>query len=216
MSRYWKFDFTAGHGTAIMVQEIEMFLTSSLSPDVTTGITAVTANGQSNGAALNVLDNTGAQWQHNAAYPHWLKIDFGANNNQLVYAYKITGPSQTAYPPTAWTLKQSLDDITYTTVSTVTGQTGWTASEVRTFYTTFPYKLVGTTLDAAGDPVSRLVRVHLRSSGIVLASVTSTAGTGAWRVDTYDQAQYFAVLHDATSGSSENAVILDGLTPVSA
>ncbi len=64
----------------------------------------------------------------------WLKYDFGAENEKTVVRYKIdTGHDGNTYAPKDWLLQGSNDDVTWTTVDSRAGVTGWSASVLRQF-----------------------------------------------------------------------------------
>lgn len=54
----------------------------------------------------------------------------------------------------------------------------------------------GTVLDKDGNGVARLVRVYLQSTGALVGSTTSAAGTGAFSVTTASSARHYAVCSD--------------------
>lgn len=95
-----------------MIGEVKFFYNST---DQTTGAYA-TADGASHRPVSNVLDNTSASWQHNASYPHWLKLTLPTARD--VTGYTITSADQPTFNPTAWTLSYSDDDTNWTVFDT--------------------------------------------------------------------------------------------------
>lgn len=58
--------------------------------------------------------------------------------------------------------------------------------------------LSGTVLDISAAPVSRVVRVFRKDSGLFVGEVISNASTGAWSITTQDTREHFAIVHDGT------------------
>lgn len=87
--------------------------------------------------AFRAFDGTtGNAWIANAT-TGWLKIYSGGLRPRRLTSYTIIG-SNTGEPagnrsPKAWTVQGSNDDTNWTTVDTVTNETGWGASESRTY-----------------------------------------------------------------------------------
>jgi hypothetical protein len=64
-----------------------------------------------------------------------LRMDIGAGNAKVLGAYAIhLNPfSETARAPKDWTMEASNDGSSWTTLDTVTNETGWVNEETRTF-----------------------------------------------------------------------------------
>jgi len=65
----------------------------------------------------------------------WVKIDMGPGNVFLLDNYSIKGPptGESSRAPKDWTLDGSNDDSSWDVLDTVTGESGWSADEVRNF-----------------------------------------------------------------------------------
>ena len=71
-------------------------------------------------------------WSTNSTATGWLAIDTGLPRILWSYSVQCRGDTLNTAPQ-AWTLEGSDNGATWTVVDTQTGQTGWTASQVRTF-----------------------------------------------------------------------------------
>lgn len=168
--RYYRFNFTAGSSTSIMVEEVELI--GAGGTDLTSPGMAVSADGYHNGTLIPAyaFDNShSTQWQYNVPYPHWLKVDLGAGNEQEVLRYRISGSSQTAYCPTAWTFQGSNDDSSWTTLSTVSGQS-WVYPDTKTFST--PYDTVSAFSISSGAAVSTYIQAAATGETTIAAGST--------------------------------------------
>lgn len=74
-------------------------------------------------------------------------------------------------------------------------------------------QLSGTVRDDAGALCARTVRAYLRSSGALVGSTTSDAGTGIYSINTQTLAEHTVVALDDASGTQYNALVLDRITP---
>ena len=146
--RYWRVNITANNGHASQCGFTEIELKTSLGgPDITaTGAStgAATASSQvnsSNRPPLAVDDNTGTGWLANATTGWWRydcqHADHLAIGQPFEDVVQITIRGSWNAPtasPQNFTLDWSDDNVSWTTVMTVTGETGWTgASDIRTF-----------------------------------------------------------------------------------
>jgi hypothetical protein len=90
---------------------------------------------QSAGTGYLPFTSGGGDW-NTSGVTGWLEIDLGAASH-IVTNYSIRGTSYGTntgtYGPNAWVLEGSNDGSTWDLLDTVTGQTGWTVSEVRNF-----------------------------------------------------------------------------------
>lgn len=91
--------------------------------------------GQPASKAIDNLNSAiGDAWLTNATTTGWWKKDFGVGNSyaisRLTIAAQVSGQTRS---PRNFTLQGSNDDVSYTTILTVTGSTGWTSAEVRTW-----------------------------------------------------------------------------------
>lgn len=68
--------------------------------------------------------------------------------------------------------------------------------------------LSGTTKDGSGNPISRLVRVYKRSTGLFVGASLSDPSTGAWSVTTTDTSEHFAIAHDDAGNPLASKLVL--------
>lgn len=73
----------------------------------------------------------GTQWGQTTG---WLKIDIGAQWSLDNYSVQGEDPGEgMQFAPKNWTLEGSNNDADWTTLDTVTNQTGWSGNEIRNF-----------------------------------------------------------------------------------
>lgn len=221
--RYYKLNCTVSASSGVfMINEIELYLGLSGAPgsDITTPSMTVTDNqnygvGHEGAKAFNnsFTIGDGSRWQMNGqSYPIWVKIDLGSGNTQEVLSHMVMADDPT-YAPQDWTLQGSNDDSTWTTVATVTSQTGWGAGERRVFNNTFVYSVSGTVKDTSNNGIARTVRVLRKSDGTFIGETTSNASTGIWSVNTPTQSP-LQIIAFKSSANDEEALIFDGVTAV--
>ena len=75
-----------------------------------------------------------------------------------------------------------------------------------------PPQLSGTVKDIAGNLVSRSLRSHRKSDGVVGGATTSSASDGTFLVNAYDASSHYVVCFD--DNLDENAIVLDNITPI--
>ena len=148
--RYWRILISAVDGSTLYAGFTEIELRGSVGGanllSVQTAVGAATGSRDvtlSNSAwrAADLSNTSG--WLCSLVptpFPQWWKYDFGhashigsptADVKQVVIKGSYNAPNAS---PKDFMLQWADDDITWTTVMTVTGQTGWTgASDVRTF-----------------------------------------------------------------------------------
>lgn len=219
--RYYKLNATEGaSGSVFMINEIELYPWITAGSDLTTSGMTVTDNqnygaGYEGSKAFNNTFSTGPgnRWQMNGtSYPIWVKIDLGSGNAQSVCSYMVMCDDASYYPKT-WTLEGSNDDSSWTTISTVTGQTGWATGERRYFVCDFLYTLSGTVKDASNSGIARAVRAIRKSDGAFAGDTMSNASTGVWSIATPTDDEY-QVIEFKSSASDEHANIYDGVVPI--
>lgn len=221
--RYFKLNCTASVSAfAFMINEIELYETPSnvRSGDITTSGMTVTDN-QNYGAGYEgskVFNNSfslgaGNRWQMNGqSYPIWVKIDLGSGNEKEVLSYSVMADDG-SYPPKDWTLQGSDDDSSWTTISTVTDQTGWGTGETRIYAVDNLFTLSGTVKDMGGSGIVRDIRVVHRATGALIGDTVSTSGTGAWSKGVPTEGPY-QIIEFKSSAVDEEALIYDGVTAV--
>jgi hypothetical protein len=78
--------------------------------------------------------NPASTWFSTVGLPQWIAIDFGTSitiNSYSVQGVQTGGSALRA--PNTWQLQTSPDNTTWTTVNSQSGQSSWTAGEIRTF-----------------------------------------------------------------------------------
>jgi len=221
--RYFKLNCTASVSSfALTINEIEIYETptSLVSSDITTSGMTVTDNqnygsGFEGSKAFNnsFAMGSGNRWQMNGqSYPIWVKIDLGSGNAKEVLSHSVMADDGN-YAPTDWTLQGSNDDSTWTTVATVTGQTGWWYGETRRFASDNIFTLSGTVKDAGGSGIIRDIRVIHRPTGALIGSAVSASGTGAWSISVPSEGPY-QIIAFKSSGTDEEALIFDAVQAV--
>jgi len=99
--------------------------------DICTGGTATaSAYTGANVASRAFDDNTGTFWQVQSATA-WLKYEL--SSAKIVVKYSVQNHTFTNQTPKVWTFEGSNNDSDWTVLDTVTGQTGWTSTQTRTF-----------------------------------------------------------------------------------
>lgn len=139
--RYWRFLFQESNDPQyITFAEVKLRAT----PGVDAPMTGFTYT------ASSVFDGTGtyaapkaADGDPNTAWVNaigqivngWWKIDFGGSPRAVAQYTVQAFPSAlgAGQAPKAWKLQWSDDDIGWTDANVVTGATGWTASQIRTY-----------------------------------------------------------------------------------
>lgn len=144
--RYFKLNVTAvDGGTLVGVDELKIYVGGTKHPNQTmtapTAPSPLVASAGSNLSGNNrewrafddAVQGGGFVWYSSGGPPDWLKIDLGSGNGIAPTSFKITAPDTPNRAPKDFTVAGSNDDTNWTTLKTVTGETGWSASEERTF-----------------------------------------------------------------------------------
>ncbi|MBZ9934342.1 discoidin domain-containing protein [Mesorhizobium sp. BR1-1-5] len=177
--RYWRISCTAVDGGArVAIAEILM-RTTAWGANVATGGTA-SASDASFGAAANAFDgNPATVWRANSATAT-ITYDFGSGNAKDIQQVVIKAfPTVPTESPKDFTIQYSDDSSSWTTLATITGQTGWsgalpadTIGEARAFSAAgrdvatgaARYWAVSFADNQAGGGVMRLVDIIFRAS----------------------------------------------------
>ena len=149
-ARYWRVLFTDNNGDPSYVTVVDLELRATVggadqtdASEIGMEYTASSMVNSSNNVEMAFDNVPNSKWASNGrptvGSPQWLKVNFdiSAPFDTKVYVREIsiigciTG--QTAMAPKDFALQRSDDDSSWTTVMTVTGQTGWTAGERRNF-----------------------------------------------------------------------------------
>lgn len=134
--RYWRIrvDTTSLPVNSTNIAEMEWRLTPSGADQTSPGGGSITSSGTLSGSPANVVDNDPSNPWHSAfsVNPALWRYDFGSNKD--ITEVTITAhPSNPAYSPTDFDIQYSSDDSSFTTSWSVSGSTGWSAGETRTF-----------------------------------------------------------------------------------
>lgn len=136
---YWRINISAAQsGAYVSIDEIEMRATAGGSDQCTGGTASSDSHFSSSYAASAAFDditNGSFPWASNSGFPHWIKYAFAS---PVVVAEVTLRMPTVAYGganerPKDFTIEWSDDNSSWTVARTVTGQTGWSASEVRTY-----------------------------------------------------------------------------------
>lgn len=145
--RYFRLDVTANDGGAVLeVDEIKIFSyatdhpTSAMTSDVLPSpLVASASSAAASQEAFRAFDNaagTANSWRSNVGTTGWVQIDLGAGNEIAANELRITGAAAPTESPKDFTLEGSNtgawtgEEIV---LLTRTGETGWSASEERTY-----------------------------------------------------------------------------------
>lgn len=94
----------------------------------------VTSASTNSSASWNAFTFTaGDSWVGTNAGVDWIKMDIGSGKTRILNAYQIQADSIGSQAAKNWTIEGSNDDSTWFTLDSVTNQTGWTASQIRSF-----------------------------------------------------------------------------------
>jgi hypothetical protein len=103
-------------------------------------------------------------WQTASSTTGWLQIDRGSAGSTALGSYAIASTSNAGFGsvcPSAFTLQGSNNGSTWTTLDTRTAETGWTASQVRTYTcnspTGIPYRYYRLDVTASNGGASIVV-----------------------------------------------------------
>lgn len=118
----------------------------------------------------------------------WVKVDLGSGNAKVVDAYWITSAKDnTRYDDmfTQWTLEGSNDDVTYATLDSQDGQTGWAGTETRYFefenqtaYRYYRLSISGGGGDDGSDVDCAEIALHQAASDQTSFNLTASSVTG--------------------------------------
>ena len=132
--RQWRVNITANNGHALWTQinELEFLASGAPQSPVPGACIASKYQDNTNETPKNAFDaNTSTGWTFQGT-PAWIAQLFQSDPG--IDAVRITGPSDVARAPKDFTVDYSDDGgETWTTVLTISGETGWAANEVRTF-----------------------------------------------------------------------------------
>lgn len=115
---------------------------------------------------------TGSYWTGTNGGVDWLKADIGSGKTRTLGTYKVYAHNQYApgtEGPKDWTMEGSNDDSSWSTLDTVTGETGWGSGEIRTFTcdtatTAYRYFRLNITANGAGSGNTTVGELYFHES----------------------------------------------------
>ena len=137
-AQYWRINVTALNGGDPTGAISDMtFKDSGGSAISVAGGTASASSSAGGNAPANAFDgDANNDWAFTTGVSQWVKMAF--SGTVTPYSLDMQGvnasyPAQSVNAPSAFDIQYSLDDISWFTIVSPSGQTGWTAGEVRNF-----------------------------------------------------------------------------------
>jgi hypothetical protein len=166
----WRLYVTDRNGAGSTYLEFAelQFRTASGGANQATDVTRFVGDTYAGLPLANLIDgNAATDWtSNNNAYPHWIQYVFPTVTTVAEYVIKASASVSASYSPKDFKLQQ-WNGSAWADVDTRTGETGWTASEVRT------YSAV-TTVSGAGTAAGTATVTGVGQLGLV--AVGSAAG----------------------------------------
>lgn len=166
---YWRVRIDAfpdmGGGHLVSVAEVEMRAIPSGADQCTSGLALSSGDYSGYPASRAFNDNVagGDHWlSDGAAGTKWLGYQFSEAVQVAEVTVRARSDGDAAYTPTALTVQHSDDGSVWSDAWAVTGQTGWTGGQVRTF--TDPAYV-----DASGTLLARLTALEARVAALEAA-----------------------------------------------
>ncbi len=134
-ARYWSFtDINPESGTELRMQEFSL---QDETDTTLVGTYSQTAGGSIFSGSLTNLDNdnfSDGVWWGSGTVPISLKIDYGTEvTPKRVFVRSPQSGGQQQKTPSSWILSYSEDDAVYIPILTVSGESGWSPTETRTY-----------------------------------------------------------------------------------
>jgi len=150
---YWRLNISAVDGsTLIQIGEMEYHDSIGGANKSTNALGTATAHQEST-AATNAFDeDNGTGWLSNVI-PGWLRFQFDTPIDVVEYSIQLLTAGFLDRIPKDWTLGYSDDGSSWTVVDTVTGETGWSSGEIRTFAVPEPPPTQGVITITGNTPV---------------------------------------------------------------
>ena len=117
--------------------------------------------------AFYVFDGSATTYWVSLALPAQLELDLGSSGAQTVRSFAIMAGdlSHVTQAPKNFTFEGSNDNSTWNVLDTITNQTGWTTSEVRTFNNTatgsYRYYRLNVSANGAGTVYVRVAELYM-------------------------------------------------------
>lgn len=156
---------------------------------------------------------TATQWSANAA-TGWLSMDFGSGSNTIIDAYTIFGHSNQTENPRNWTFEGSNDNISWTTLHTVTLPAAIAASSNYSSgnignTNSYRYYRINITLNGGSGTRVRIAELELYQPGTVALAAGgsfnfNTAGVSVSCTSTSQGASNLFTITNATGSVSLN------------
>lgn len=136
MGKFWRIYTTVSNSTVNQIIGEIQFRAVVGGPNVAVGGTATAdASTIGNFPARAFDGDTGTWWAHGTpVVPNWIKYEFASPVE--IKQIALQAGTATANPermPRDFEVQFSEDNVTWTTVLAVVGQTGWTSGEIRVF-----------------------------------------------------------------------------------
>lgn len=158
---YWRLNISANNGDTAYIQFAELQFRATVGgADQCSGGTAIGSSAYSTTPFSQAFDdNTTTTWATDTnVLSGWIGYAFAAPVEVLEYVV-IAQSATLARSPKEWTLDYSDDGVTWTVLNALDGQTGWTASQIRTF--------------AVADPAFTQVRVSQVPVEVIRANLAA-------------------------------------------
>lgn len=143
--RFYRLAFQANNGAGNIIGTNELGLREAPGgPSVAIGNGKGTSSSEPTGGSITDAAFDGATgssgWWDTSSNPvagKWLMLDFGSGNEREIVEYTVgaypTSTQTAARSANAWNLQASNDLVTWDTLDTVSGESGWTLGETRVF-----------------------------------------------------------------------------------
>ena len=128
----------------------------------------------------------GGDWIGTNSGVEWIEIDFGAGNTHVMQGYEFRCADASRQPNT-WTMLGSNDGSTWTTIDTVSGESGWYVHEMRGYdcddtSTAYRYFKISITATNGGGSYTMLREIRFWSTPASTAN-RKTCGSYALQMD---------------------------------
>lgn len=219
ITEVYRIESTANQSGAYTgISEIEL-RASIGGADQCTGGTAATRSFTNNSerADLAFDDSNSTQWVDDTSGTTWIQYMFPSAITLAQYGIRARS-SSTEQTPKNWTLQKSTNrGLTWTAVDTQTNQTGWSASELRTFSVAMAHDAATAESATAVETVTGAVDTPAAQaeSGSAVESSDSILVLGATTSDTGSAADTSSAVSSAVAAGSDAGSLTDSTTATS-